>query len=162
MRIAVFLLVTLAIPILLKDLPRMPISVLKRPMGLAIAGVTVLAAYFNLTLYMRAFNTEDFSPAHMAGLYAQRVSPERVGMTSSGTASFISANVVNLDGKVNYDALLARKQDKLGEYVVKANINYIADWSTTAEKIAAQARELGAEYSKIDSLGPILVYKRLR
>jgi hypothetical protein len=124
--------------------------------------VLVAAAYFNWTVYYRAFNTTAYSPAHLAGLYAQRVAPEKVGMTSSGTASFISSNVVNLDGKVNADALVARKQDKLGEYVVKANINYVADWPSTAEKIAAQALEHGAHYQRIDSLGPILVYKRLR
>lgn len=162
LRLAVFLTFVMVLP-LLYDWVRSRENALLRN-GLQAVGIVIaaMAFFFNATVYLRAFTTQNSTPVHYAGLFAKSVAPEKVGMTSSGTASFIAPNVVNLDGKVNAEALEARKRDRLGEYVVKANINYLADWKEVGEKIAAQAAELGADYRLIDTLGPIFVYKRFR
>ena len=162
LRIGVLLVFAMLLPMLIDWIRGQRSLTLRRVMQFGGIAVLLLAAFFNTAVYLRAFTTDKTPPVHYAGLYAQKVAPEKVGMTSSGTASFIAQNVVNLDGKVNADALKARKQDRLGEYVVEANINYIADWKDMCEKIAREAARVGATYSVVDSLGPIFVYKRFR
>jgi hypothetical protein len=124
--------------------------------------IVLCAVVFNVMLYLKAFTTSQSPAVYHAALFAKTVAPQRVGMTSSGTASFMSTNVVNLDGKVNADALIARQRDELGEYVVGADISYVADWKNTGAKIAEQARRVGADYRLIDSIGPIFVFKRFK
>jgi len=36
--------------------------------------------------------------------------------------------VINLDGVVNQEALMAMKENQLGEYVARKGITYIMDW----------------------------------
>jgi 4-amino-4-deoxy-L-arabinose transferase-like glycosyltransferase len=160
LRIVVTIVFAMFVPLFLDWLREHKASKGAAVLRIAAIGVAALAIYFNAAVYLRCFTTQNFSPVHLAGLYAQKVAPEKVGMTSSGTANFISTNVVNLDGKVNADALVARRHNQLGKYVVDAGITYLADWKGVCEAIAFQAHEYGAEYKQIDSLGPIYIYKR--
>jgi hypothetical protein len=162
LRITIVIVFAMLVPLLLGWVRDRDNVFLRRSLQSVGMAILLLAVFFNVSMYLRAFTTDKTPPVHYAGLYARTVAPEKVGMTSSGTASFIAPNVVNLDGKVNAEALKARKQDKLGEYVVRANIDYIADWKDISEKIATQAAALGARYDLVDSLGPIFVYKRSR
>lgn len=154
MRIMALLLLSISLPIVwgrFKD---------RKLFRIVTAVVLLAAATFSVILYQRAFTTKKSSPAYFTGLWARGVAPEKVGMTSSGTANFVSDNVVNLDGKVNPDALKARKAGTLGEYVVDADIKYVADWKETADMIASQAARRGVTYRKVHSIGPILVLER--
>lgn len=83
-------------------------------------------------------------------------------MTSSGTAGFFADNVVNLDGKVNFEALKARRNNELGKYCIQDNINLIADWKENAQLIIKQAEQTGAQFEQIGSIGPIELHKRIR
>lgn len=127
---------------------------------------TVLTAYVTIALffsglmYLRGFTTSQRSPAYFTGVWAAKVAPAKVGMTSSGTANFVSSNIVNLDGKVNYQALLARHTNKLAEYIVDNQIDYVADWRPTAESLAKDAGKRGVVYQEVDSVGPIIIFKR--
>ncbi|OQW93982.1 MAG: hypothetical protein BWK79_08275 [Beggiatoa sp. IS2] len=53
---------------------------------------------------------------------------EWVGATQSGTVGYFHDRTLNLDGKVNPEALEARKQDQLIEYVLAKRVSYLADW----------------------------------
>lgn len=46
----------------------------------------------------------------------------------SGALGYFHDKTINLDGKVNPDALAARKLLKLPEYMVKVNAEYMVDW----------------------------------
>jgi hypothetical protein len=124
--------------------------------------VAIAALYFNVSRYTLAFTTEQFSPAYVFGQWAKQHPTERIGMISSGTAAFVSPNVVNLDGKVNFDALKARRAGTLAKYVVETELDYIADWPDVVNKIANDARPLGATFTAVDTIGPILVLKRTK
>lgn len=160
LRITVFILFSIGISILLESLKTT--STKNRWILTVFASITAMAfLLFNTTMYLRAFTTDSRSPAYFTGLWARTVAPAKVGMTSSGTASFVSDNVVNLDGKVNYQALVARKRDGLAKYIIDNNITYVADWREGVEKVAQDAATLGVTYSKVDSIGPILIYRRV-
>jgi len=160
LRITVFLVFCIGISILSENLKTT--STKNRRILTVFASIAVVAfLLFNTTMYLRAFTTDSRSPAYFTGLWARTVAPAKVGMTSSGTASFVSDNVVNLDGKVNYQALLARKRDGLAKYIIDDSITYVADWREGVEKVAQDAAALGVTYSKIDSIGPILIYRRV-
>lgn len=162
LRIGVVLIFAMLLPYLMAWVGEQRSPVIRRTAYAIAIGVLLMGVFFNSAMYLRAFTTKKTTPVYYAGLYAQKVAPAKVGMTSSGTASFMATNVVNLDGKVNADALKARRQDRLGEYVVNANIDYVADFKDIAAKIVGQAAEFGAEYRPVDTLGLIYVYKRFR
>ncbi|MBI4717662.1 MAG: glycosyltransferase family 39 protein [Planctomycetes bacterium] len=52
-----------------------------------------------------------------------------VGATQTGTLGYYHDRTINLDGKVNPIAFEYRKQRRVGEYVVAANVEYIVDWA---------------------------------
>jgi hypothetical protein len=53
-----------------------------------------------------------------------------VGAIQTGTLGYFHDRTINLDGKVNPEALEARKKNKNGviPYVIEGQINYLADW----------------------------------
>jgi hypothetical protein len=54
---------------------------------------------------------------------------ELVGAGQSGTLGYFHDNTINLDGKVNPEALKAKKEDKFFEYIVDKKIDYLLDWA---------------------------------
>jgi hypothetical protein len=57
------------------------------------------------------------------------VKPEEwVGAGQTGTLGFFHDRTLNFDGKVNPEALEARKRGELIGYIVKTRVPYIADW----------------------------------
>ena len=52
----------------------------------------------------------------------------RVGTFNSGIAGFFHENVVNLDGKMNSDALAALRSGTLDEYLAHDRIDVMIDW----------------------------------
>jgi len=56
-------------------------------------------------------------------------SPQWVGAIQTGTLGFFHDRTINLDGKVNPEALRARRSEgHVLNYVVDTRINYLADW----------------------------------
>ena len=69
--------------------------------------------------------------------------------------------MINLDGKVNYEALLARKKNDIGSFVAKVGFDYIADWKEFATEITESAQRHGMNYVLFDSIGRVMIYKKL-
>lgn len=53
------------------------------------------------------------------------------GALQSGTLGYFHDRTVNLDGKVNPEALLARQTNKLPEYIQQKQLEYIIDWTAS-------------------------------
>ncbi len=85
--------------------------------------VTVSAA----RLYARS-NLQDH--AQVVQWVADHLTAETwVGAPQSGTLGYFHDRTINLDGKVNPQALDARQQNRLFDYVVRDTpIEYIVDW----------------------------------
>ncbi len=76
-----------------------------------------------------------------------------IGCFQSGILGYYSnRRVVNLDGVVNQEALAAMKGNRLGEYVAREGITYIADWAYVLD--ALFFRHLGAS-DRIKEVTPI-------
>ncbi len=61
--------------------------------------------------------------------YIQQYYPQaRVGSFQSGTIGYFDRNVVNLDGKLNNDALKAQMNHTLAQYLDREGINVLVDW----------------------------------
>jgi hypothetical protein len=156
LRILWLILISLAAPQLVIQLRTFLIeaSRLKRSF---VFGVLLLfglaAALFNITRYTKSFTLTDFGPEYGTALWADRHRDGAVGMTASGITGFDAANVVNLDGKVNVDALRARQKHRLTEYIVASGMKYVADQPEFDSTIQAQALGLGAHFVVIDSVG---------
>jgi 4-amino-4-deoxy-L-arabinose transferase-like glycosyltransferase len=122
----------------------------------------VVGVIFNVLHYTMNFYTTSSSPAYHVSQWAINHPQYKIGMTSSGTAGFFADNIVNLDGKVNADALKARKQQQLGEYCLENNINLIADTKENAEMIIEQAARKGAQFKLIHSIADMQLHERIR
>jgi len=74
-----------------------------------------------------------------------------VGGIQTGTLGFFHDHTINLDGKVNAEALAARKLDRIGEYVAATPIAYLVDWTgilswTERDAIASRFETLLVSY----------------
>ncbi|MDM8565205.1 hypothetical protein QUF74_06075 [Candidatus Halobeggiatoa sp. HSG11] len=66
---------------------------------------------------------------HLAKWITDNVPKETwVGSWQSGTTGYFHDRTINLDGKTNPEALAARQQDKLPEYMLNKDITYFVDW----------------------------------
>jgi hypothetical protein len=88
--------------------------------------VAVLAVGLDVRLYLRGTNQGHFQVVE----WAQRNVPDDVwvGAVQTGTLGFFHDRTINLDGKVNPDALKARLAHRTQEYVLESPIQYLADW----------------------------------
>ena len=64
---------------------------------------------------------------------------ETVGAFSSGVLGYFFDNVVNLDGKVNAQAMRARREGRLGRYINESGISVLLDWRQTIETFVPDA-----------------------
>lgn len=67
----------------------------------------------------------------------------RVGAFQSGVVGFYNANVINLDGKVNVDALAAMRAKRVEEYLDRERIDYVIDWEGVIEGLMPRAMASG-------------------
>ncbi|TPV94182.1 MAG: hypothetical protein B7733_16575 [Myxococcales bacterium FL481] len=51
-----------------------------------------------------------------------------VGAVQTGTIGYFHERSLNLDGKVNPAALVARQQRRVFDYIIESQVDYIADW----------------------------------
>ncbi len=115
---------------------------------------------FGAQRYLNDFTGEGTSDFYAMGQWANKHAG-RIGMGQSGTAGFIASNIVNLDGKVNPDALRARKSGRIGEYIAREHIEYLADWLLIVDPLVRAAHDAGVEYQRVDSVGYLLIYRRV-
>lgn len=67
----------------------------------------------------------------------------RIGAFQSGVVGYYNANVINLDGKVNVDALTAMREKRVEEYVDAERIDYVIDWQGVIEGLMPRAMKSG-------------------
>lgn len=124
-----------------------------------LAALLIVAGLFSFVRYGYMFTFESASDFYSTGKWALSIPDARIGMDQSGTAGFIAANVTNLDGKVNYEALQARLQGDIGAYVARQRFDYIADWEAFVRNITFSSATHGALYKPFDTIGRIHIYK---
>jgi len=92
---------------------------------------------------------------------SERTSPhDRVATFQSGTAGYVCRNVINLDGKVNAEALAATQKGRLTDYIVDSRFEYVMDWPELTLPLMRDAR-VASMYESIDTLGEgCIVYRR--
>jgi hypothetical protein len=122
----------------------------------------LIAVGFSAGSYIYFFTITHPSELYLTGKWALTHPTERIGMEQTGTAGFIAPNVVNLDGKVNYDALMAKKRGDIGSYIVSEEFDYIADWREFSGQITASAARHGMKFQEVDSIGKVTIFKRVK
>ena len=83
-------------------------------------------------------------------------------MLQSGIAGFFSPNVVNLDGKVNYEALRAIQHTDIGDYINRQDFDYIVDSKGIVTPLIDAAGSHGSRFKPIDTFGIMIIFKRIR
>lgn len=121
-----------------------------------------IAIGFSAGSYIYFFTITHPSELYLTGKWAFTHPNKRIGMAQTGTAGFMAPNVVNLDGKVNFDALLAKKNNDIGSYIESEKLDYIADWRELSEPMVVSAAKHGGKFKEVDSIGRVVVFKRVR
>ena len=79
-----------------------------------------------------------------AGYVANQLPKDaRIGAFQSGVVGYYNENVINLDGKVNVDALAAMREKRVEEYVDAERIDYVIDWQGVIEGLMPRAMKSG-------------------
>lgn len=94
----------------------------------AAAAVAALAAIvpLNVRLYRHGTNNMHFQ---VVDWVSENVAADAwVGAVQTGTLGYFHDRTINLDGKVNPEALAAESQGRLLQYVADGPIQYLADW----------------------------------
>ena len=117
---------------------------------------------FSLSRYAYYFVVSGVNDLYRTALWAQQHPDKKIGMQQTGISGYFASNVVNLDGKVNFEALQARQHNDIGSYIIKRDLDYIVDWSDFAIPMVLSAESHGAKFVRIDSLGRVIIFKRVR
>lgn len=108
----------------------------------AIAFVAIINAWAAWDIHHRGGIGDGHSVA--AGYVANHLPKDaRVGAFQSGVVGYYNANVINLDGKVNVDALKAMRNKRVEEYVDAEGIDYVIDWQGVIEGLMPRAMKSG-------------------
>jgi hypothetical protein len=99
-----------------------------RYLCLAVLGAVLISvAGQNVRVYLKALPHQHWQVVQWA---QENVSAESwVGATQTGTLGYYHDRTINLDGKVNPEAMAARLQNRIPEYVVDSSISYLIDWA---------------------------------
>jgi hypothetical protein len=85
-----------------------------------------------VTLHRGATSNELSITAHYINANIDR--HLRVGEFSSGVSGYFFDNVINLDGKVNAQAMTARRAGALPQYIDASGIRVVVDWPQTIDQ----------------------------
>jgi hypothetical protein len=133
----------LAIVVTAAAVVRLPRNVRTPLTYAAIAGFAVANAIAAWQTHHRGGISDGHSVA--AGYVARHLPKDaRVGAFQSGVVGFYNENVINLDGKVNVDALAAMRTKTVEEYVDSERINYVIDWEGVIDGLMPRAMKSGA------------------
>jgi hypothetical protein len=94
-------------------------------------GAVALLAGVNAAAAVADLHSGRIGDGHAvtAGYVARRLPPPaKVGAVQSGVTGYYNDNVVNLDGKINQDALEAMRDGRIEDYVERSGIQYVVDW----------------------------------
>lgn len=105
----------------------------------AILGIVVITT-FNVRFHFSSFlagHGVAYELYHDQLLMVEECVPRgvKVGAKQAGIIGYFREDVINLDGKVNADALLHLKRNTLSEYVIANEITYLADWRISVLEI---------------------------
>ncbi len=111
------------------------------------ATVVLLLVSVNGYAAWRAHHSGGVSDGHSvaAGYVAAHLPKDaRVGAFQSGVVGFYNENVINLDGKVNVEALAAMRAKRVEEYLDTAGIDFVIDWEGVIYGLMPRAMASGA------------------
>jgi hypothetical protein len=111
--------------------------------------------------YIRYYEGNFHSHYHMVNWVEKNVNKEQwVGAFQSGTIGYFHDRTINLDGKVNPEALKALKEDKIYYYIADKKPDYLVNWQSTSMLI--QFEPIKNNYNLIvnDTDNNISVFKR--
>jgi hypothetical protein len=91
---------------------------------------SVLVCFVTIALAIRVYARGPGHEHRQVVEWVERNVPRTswVGAAQSGTLGFFHDRTVNLDGKVNPEALEARRAHRIPEYAVAKGLEFIADW----------------------------------
>jgi hypothetical protein len=84
-----------------------------------------------------------------------------VGAVQSGTLGFFHDRTINLDGKVNPEALTARRHDGIPAYVAARPIAYLVDWYDLREWVNQAEVARRYEVTVADAARNLTVFRRV-
>jgi hypothetical protein len=148
-----FLISCTAVGVFLYDLSkRFPVVAKATLVGLA---VPVLAAVYFLRVGQ--FGSE-YITEQLALVNAHVPHQSSVGAWQTGTLGYFRDCVVNLDGKVNYEAL--KSQHNLLQYVEQHKIEWVCDRERSFDRIATEQRMNAYGWQKFAREGQYVLYHR--
>ncbi len=104
-----------------------PASARRLPVTVAVwAPVLAVIIGLNARAYLKGDNQGHFQVVEW--VQANVPADAWVGAPQTGTLGFFHDRTINLDGKVNPEALEARLRDAVPQYVLDREIAYLADW----------------------------------
>lgn len=106
-----------------------------RKLRLVCGAVVPLCALACIALNVRIYAKGDEHLHFQVVNWVKANVPETtwVAATQTGTLGYYHDRTINLDGKVDPNALAARTEDRIPQYLIEKNVEYIADWVGHAE-----------------------------
>ncbi len=124
--------------------------------------VVILVVGHNGRLYKNGMQHEHFQ---VVGWVEAHVPPQTwVGAPQTGTLGFFHDRTINLDGKVNPDALRAQlNEGGVTPYVLRSNISFLADWAGIAKWSQIEKNSFNQKFELIvlDTAANLAVFKRV-
>ena len=95
----------------------------------SIAAICLLVLNAGLAFF--SLHTGKIGNSHSvsAGYIKEHIPPTAlVGAFQSGVIGYFNENIINLDGKVNSDALDALRKGQINSYIMERGIDFVVDW----------------------------------
>lgn len=83
-----------------------------------------------------------------AGYVSSALSRARVGAFQSGAIGYFNPNVVNLDGKLDANALAARRRGTLSEFIDSERIEAVIDWPDMIQGFLGDESAISSDWSE--------------
>ncbi|HEY3874002.1 MAG TPA: hypothetical protein VGM92_00865 [Candidatus Kapabacteria bacterium] len=122
---------------------------------LLLLGAAAMNVRWDRSLYLPVYPTDLAE----LGFWTEAHPGTKVGALQSGEAGFISDRILNLDGKVNADALHARQKDSLGAYIRSERFDYLADEAITIDMVLRDSARFGYRCMLQDSIRSVRIYR---
>jgi hypothetical protein len=132
------------------------------PWAMRLAAAVLLPLIIAQHVRIYALGTDHMHFQVVQWIEANTSEEDWVGAVQTGTVGYFHDRTINLDGKVNPEALRARMSDRIFEYVLQRDIEVLADWYGI--EVWAQSRELAAHFEVVvaDPVENLSVLRRRR
>jgi hypothetical protein len=118
-------------------------------------------------ILMIAFSYLRFNESNTHNLYFMYEWVEKnanqddwIGAFQSGTIGYFHDNTVNLDGKVNPEALYALKENRIYDYIGEKKIDYLVNWQSTSMLIQFEPVKKNYDLIVNDTINNLSVFRR--